>query len=453
MKAHLVGEPKYPRRTWTTASGDTKSAYSVRWRIGIRGADGRSVRKEKRGFRTKAAAQKYFYDHILPALDAGHASPLDQYRAEVRERDEEEAARKSVADLIQPLMENKPVHAGQKSFGNLLGVYRLALTHWGRDRKLDTIGLEGVEKFLALPTSRKTPPSGETVRKRLFVIRAAFERAVDFGYIAANPCAKIKAPKPGKGRLRYLTAEECKKLLEACGKYEPRKTDEPDGVWLYTFVITALYTGARLDELQHLEWADIDWDLKKITVQNKPGMNWKTKSGENRSLGVNDLLIEALGQYRQHREAQLRTAQEDLRDLTIWMEATIDQRRALPRPKALCRYDRPPGINKLIRSALSIVRSLELQINSPLVFASPDGGIRTDVPRGYWEIIKNLGLKKTGVNFHTLRHTYASHLAQAGVDMQSLKQLMGHASIVTTMRYAHLAPDHASKKGALMPAF
>ncbi|HEV1992470.1 MAG TPA: site-specific integrase [Candidatus Dormibacteraeota bacterium] len=54
-------------------------------------------------------------------------------------------------------------------------------------------------------------------------------------------------------------------------------------------------------------------------------------------------------------------------------------------------------------------------------------------------------LKRAGVlNFrwHDLRHTFASRLVMAGVDLRTVQQFLGHASIVTTMRYAHLSPEH-----------
>jgi len=44
--------------------------------------------------------------------------------------------------------------------------------------------------------------------------------------------------------------------------------------------------------------------------------------------------------------------------------------------------------------------------------------------------------------WHCLRHTFASRLVMAGVDLRTVQELMGHKSIVTTMRYAHLAPQH-----------
>jgi len=43
---------------------------------------------------------------------------------------------------------------------------------------------------------------------------------------------------------------------------------------------------------------------------------------------------------------------------------------------------------------------------------------------------------------HALRHTFASHLVMSGVDLPTVQRLMGHKDIKTTMRYAHLAPDH-----------
>ncbi len=49
------------------------------------------------------------------------------------------------------------------------------------------------------------------------------------------------------------------------------------------------------------------------------------------------------------------------------------------------------------------------------------------------------GLRKIG--WHTMRHTFASHLAMRGVPLPAIKELMGHSSITTTMRYAHVAPS------------
>ena len=80
------------------------------------------------------------------------------------------------------------------------------------------------------------------------------------------------------------------------------------------------------------------------------------------------------------------------------------------------------------------------------VFTNPDTGTRyTDIRKSFSAACREAGI--TNFTFHDLRHTFGTRLADAGVDVVKIKELMGHASIVTTMRYIH-ATDQG-KRGAI----
>ena len=55
--------------------------------------------------------------------------------------------------------------------------------------------------------------------------------------------------------------------------------------------------------------------------------------------------------------------------------------------------------------------------------------------------------------FHDLRHTFASRLVMAGVDLPMVKELMGHKDITMTWRYTHLSSDHKQRAVRTLEAF
>lgn len=60
------------------------------------------------------------------------------------------------------------------------------------------------------------------------------------------------------------------------------------------------------------------------------------------------------------------------------------------------------------------------------------------------ESLKKTNITKS-VNLHSLRHSYATHLLEDGVDIVSVKNLLGHADITTTMIYLHVAQFEKAK--------
>lgn len=150
-------------------------------------------------------------------------------------------------------------------------------------------------------------------------------------------------------------------------------------------LICALSTGMRKGEIQRLTWASVDFERRFLTIEPE-----NAKSGRARTI-----------------------------PLSTWLEETL-------RPMAP-----PPGAPR----------------QSVLVFRTAAG-----TPFDDWEIRKRRiealaacptipDEKKPKVSMHVFRHTAASLMVAAGVPIFDVSKILGHGSVLVTMRYAHFAPE------------
>jgi len=94
-------------------------------------------------------------------------------------------------------------------------------------------------------------------------------------------------------------------------------------------------------------------------------------------------------------------------------------------------------MNPLVRRTLIAVRK---HPDSPYVFCNASGENYANVRKSFFTACKKSDILK--FRFHDLRHTFASHLVMGGVDLNTVRELLGHKSLEMTLRYSHLSPDH-----------
>jgi integrase len=155
--------------------------------------------------------------------------------------------------------------------------------------------------------------------------------------------------------------------------------------YLRPLVRVAIHTGLRRGELLSLHWDALDLASRILHVK-------RSKSGEGRRIPLDSLAAKILTRLRQER---------------------------------------------------SLAAAEPSTINSQYVFCAPRGGFLQNLQREWAPAVRKAGLED--FCFHDLRHTFASRLVMAGVDLYTVQTLLGHKSAAMVQRYAHLSPEHLRK--------
>lgn len=151
----------------------------------------------------------------------------------------------------------------------------LSLTNWKKElkvKKLSEISTLDVERF---KLKRRDKVAPRTVNEELNCLRRFFYRAMDWGLADSNPVKGVRRLREPPGRMKILSPDEAKKLLDACGP------------GLRPIVILALHTGMRRGEILGLKWGDVDFNRGVILVR-------RSKNGESREIPMTKTLREAL---------------------------------------------------------------------------------------------------------------------------------------------------------------
>jgi integrase len=94
-------------------------------------------------------------------------------------------------------------------------------------------------------------------------------------------------------------------------------------------------------------------------------------------------------------------------------------------------------INGILYHAL---RTIGPELGCQHVFTNHQGKSYGDITKGFKAALKRARIDD--FRFHDLRHTFASRLVMAGVDIRTVQELLGHRDITMTMRYSHLSSTH-----------
>ena len=279
------------------------------------------------------------------------------------------------------------------------------------DIKLSTLSQDDLQGWRSW-INKKTTADGALLRTATKnaayrELKAVLNFAEGRGLLQTNPIKRIACFRDPyqeaiQVRIRYYTADEFKKFIEEAKKEYQKKNDLRTG-GLYIFFLLAYYTGMRKGEINALRWSDIEDDhyiwARRSIAQKLKGEAWVETPPKNQSsvrrIQMPEILLTALSE---HRENQTQAGR--------WNQNLF-----------ICGGPAP----------------------------IPDTAIE-NANKLYGQLA---GVKH--ITIHEFRHSHASLLCNAGVNIKEIARRLGHSNVEITLKtYSHLYPKEEERAVAVL---
>ena len=261
-------------------------------------------------------------------------------------------------------------------------------------QRLDAITGRDLEQIRT--TWMQAGNKASTVNRKIGSISGVFSRAVEWEYIDTHPLAKLKQLKvDSKGVIRYLAADETKRLRDALdARQNEMKTErESANTWRtdrHREPMPSLLELPFTDHLKPMVLVSLNTGMRRGELFD---LKWSAVNFDTKTITV----------------AGATTKTSDTRHIPMNKET------------------------------IGVLEAWKKQVSkSPYVFPGQGGGRFEDVKSAWLKLLERAQIDR--FRWHDMRHDFASRLVMAGVPLNTVRDLLGHADIKMTLRYAHLAP-------------
>jgi integrase/recombinase XerC len=298
------------------------------------------------------------------------------------------------------LNENASGHTVRAYDSDLSQYVTFLASHVNRRRSdLTAADLDHLNARAFLSDLNRRGNSKATAARKLSAIRAFGRYLRREGILEGDPAALIGTPKREQRIPAHLAVDEMSKLLD-----QP-DTSAPLGRRDKAILELFYASGLRLSELTGLDVDDLNLSGRVVRVLGK--------GGKERIVPFNDPTARALREWLSDREQFLPPLAQDSRQRG---QTPIRARRNISGsdPRSTRRAREPLFLN--YRGGRLSTRSVDNLVRRYVAACST----------------------RYGISPHALRHSFATHLLEAGADLRAIQELLGHARLSTTQRYTHV---------------